>query len=175
MILVDTTANQFLPECKPTSLKATFKNGGGQSGAGIGSITSATFSNCVWVLSYTFTLTSSGLPWQLNVRQYDPSTGVTTGTITGIHITIAGSDCGAVVDGTGANADNGQVDVTYTNSTHKLKMLTTGGNLHYYDVIGCVSLVNSGDAAEIAAISKGTGKLSALTYTVSPAQTITKP
>ena len=135
MILVDTTANQFLPECKPTSLKATFKNGGGQSGAGIGSITSAT----------------------------------------GIHITIAGPNCDAVVDGTGANADNGQVDVTYTNSTHKLKMLTTGGNLHYYDVIGCLSLVNSGDAAEIAAISKGTGKLSALTYTVSPAQTITKP
>ena len=58
----------------------------------------------------------------------------------------------------------GKVKVTYTNSTHKLKVLATGGTLHVFNVNGCAGLINSGDATQF------TG-----TYTVTPAQTITSP
>jgi hypothetical protein len=52
----------------------------------------------------------------------------------------------------------------YTNSTGKLKVLTTGGNLHIYKVVGCAGLIASGDALTFSG-----------TYTASPKQTITSP
>ena len=42
--------------------------------------------------------------------------------------------------------------------------LTTGGNLHVFNVSGCAGLINSGDATTFSG-----------TYTVTPAQTITSP
>jgi hypothetical protein len=54
------------------------------------------------------------------------------------------------------------VKVTYTNSTHKLKILPAGGRLHLWDVRGCLGLVSDGDVATISA-----------TQTITPAQTIT--
>ena len=100
-------------------------------------------------------------PWHLNAKSF--KNGVTTGTITGIHATLTGPSCSAVVDGTGATANNGTVTATYTNSTGKLA--TTGaGNLHVYNVSGCAGLINSGDITSF----KGS-------YTVSPKQTITSP
>jgi hypothetical protein len=56
------------------------------------------------------------------------------------------------------------VKVTYTNSTHKLKVLASGGTLHVWNVSGCAGLINSGDATTFVG-----------TYLVSPAQTITSP
>ena len=58
----------------------------------------------------------------------------------------------------------GKVKVTYTNSTGKLKVLPTGGNLHVCNVSGCAGLINSGDATQFSG-----------TYTVTPKQTITSP
>jgi hypothetical protein len=44
-------------------------------------------------------------------------------------------------------------------------VLTTGGNLHYYDASpGCLGLVNDGDTAALS-----------ITYTVTPKQAITSP
>jgi hypothetical protein len=103
-------------------------------------------------------------PWKLNAVSYNSGTGATTGTITGIHAALTGSGCSAIVDGTSATANNGMVKGTYTNSTHKLKILTTGGNLHIYNVNGCLGLIHSGDASTYTA-----------TYTITPAQTITSP
>ena len=102
------------------------------------------------------------LPWKLNASSF--KSGVTTGTITGIHATLSGPACTATVDGTGASANNGKVKVTYTNSTGKLKVLASGGNLHVYNVSGCAGQINNKDATTF------TG-----TYTVSPKQTITSP
>jgi hypothetical protein len=159
--LKDTTTGNSLT-CKSSSTSATLKKGSGLSGTALGSITKATFSTCTGPLELSFTVTTSHLPWKLNAVSYDATTGVTTGTITGIHAALSGPSCSAVVDGTGAAKDNGMVKGTYTNSTGKLKVLATGGNLHVYDVSGCAGLIADGNATEFTA-----------TYTVSPKQTIT--
>ena len=54
--------------------------------------------------------------------------------------------------------------VEFAISTHKFKILAAGGNLHVYNVSGCLGVIANGDAGTI------TG-----TYAVSPAQTITSP
>ena len=43
-------------------------------------------------------------------------------------------------------------------------MLTTGGNLHAYNVSGCAGILSNGDPVTISA-----------TFTLSPKQTITSP
>ena len=68
------------------------------------------------------------------------------------------------VGGTTAGS-KGKVKVTYTNSSGKLKVLTTGGNLHVFNVSsGCGGLINTGDPTVFSG-----------TYTISPKQTITSP
>jgi hypothetical protein len=89
---------------------------------------------------------------------------VTTGTITGIDLVATATGCSATLDGTSGTADNGMVKGTYTNSTAKLALLAAGGNLHAYNVSGCLGLINDNDPAQ----SSGT-------LTVAPKQTITSP
>jgi hypothetical protein len=71
-----------------------------------------------------------------------------------------------VLDGTGASKDNGTVVVTYVNSTHKLKILTTGDNLHVYNLLGCGFLggIHNGDHMTFSAAGA-----------VTPPQTVTSP
>jgi hypothetical protein len=160
--LKDTKTGSVLT-CTSSSGKGTVKKGSGQSGTGLGSITALSFNNCTGPLSLTFTVKTTHFPWKLNAKSYNASKGVTTGTITGIHATLTGPSCSAVVDGTGATANNGMVTATYTNGTGKLA--TTGaGNLHIYKVKGCAGLIASGDGSSF----KGS-------YTVSPKQKITSP
>lgn len=160
--LKDTKTGSVLT-CTSSSGKGSVKKGSGLSGAGLGSITALSFSNCTGPLSLTFTVKTTHFPWKLNANSYNASKGVTTGTITGIHATLTGPSCSAVVDGTSATADNGKVTATYTNGTGKLA--TTGaGNLHIYKVKGCAGLIGDGDGSSF----KGS-------YTVSPKQKITSP
>jgi hypothetical protein len=159
--LKDTTTGNSLT-CKSSSTSATLKSGSGLSGTGLGSVTALSFKTCTGPLSLTFTVSVGNLPYVLSATKY--KSGVTTGTISGIHATLSGSDCSAVVDGaTSGTADNGKVTVTYTNSTGKLKVLTTGGTLHIYDVSGCLGLLNNGDVSTFSG-----------SYTVKPKQTITE-
>ena len=60
-----TRAGNPLPTICNSSIKATLKTGSGLSGS-VGSITSATFSNCRWVLGYIMTLKATDLPWPLS-------------------------------------------------------------------------------------------------------------
>ena len=161
--LKDTKTGTVLT-CASSSAKITIKKGRHLSGTGIGSITTISFSKCTGPLGITFTVKSSHLPWKLNAVSYTKSTGTTTGTITGVHSTLSGPGCSAAVDGTGAAKDNGMVKVTYSNKTHKLTVLTTGGNLHIYNVKGCFGLINNGDGSSFTAVNA-----------VSPVQTITSP
>jgi hypothetical protein len=150
--------------CTSSATKATLKSGSGLSGTGLGSITSASFTNCTGPLGFKFTVASK-LPWHLNATSYNSTTKTVTGTITGIHSTLtSGTICKAVVDGTSGTANNGMVKITYSNSTGKLTVLTTGGNLHIYNVVGCAGLIKSGDASTFSGV-----------YTISPKQTITSP
>jgi hypothetical protein len=75
-----------------------------------------------------------------------------------------GASCFAKIDGTGADADNGTLAINYTNSTHKLKLLAIGGNLHFYQAMGCSGLIRSQDRLTLS----GAGL-------VTPAQKITSP
>ena len=148
--------------CTSSKSTGTLKSGHGISGTNLGSIKTLTFSGCTGV-GLTFTVTNSGFPWTLHGTAFNATSGVTTGNITGIKSHLSGPGCSADVRGATVTS-TGKVKVTYTNGTHKLKMLASGGTLHVFNVNGCAGLINNGDATQF------TG-----TYTVSPAQTITSP
>src|SRR5215467_6602039 len=133
--------------CTSSKSTGTLKSGHGISGTNLGSIKTLTFSGCTGPFGLVFTVTN----------------GVTTGNITGIKSHLSGTGCSADVRGATATS-TGKVKVTYTNGTHKLKVLAGGGTLHVFNVMGCAGLINNGDATQF------TG-----TYTVTPAQTITSP
>jgi hypothetical protein len=153
----DTTSNLTVT-CTSSTLAGTLKKGTGLAGAGIGKVTSLNFSNCT-VDGLTLNISSGTVAWKLNASSF--SSGVTHGTITGIHFAISSSACSAVIDGTGAATHNGKVKITYTNSTGKLKVLAAGDNLHVYKVNGCLGAISNGDAGTISG-----------TYTLTPKQTI---
>jgi hypothetical protein len=148
--------------CTSSKSTGTLKSGHGISGTNLGSIKTLTFSGCTGV-GLTFTVTNSGFPWTLHGTAFNATSGVTTGNITGIKSHLSGPGCSADVRGATATS-TGKVKVTYTNGTHKLKVLASGGTLHVFNVNGCAGLINNGDATQF------TGN-----YTVSPAQTITSP
>lgn len=158
--LKDTTAS-ITVTCASSILNGSLKKGKGLAGSGIGTVTSMAFKNCS-VVGQSISLSSGTVSWKLNANSF--SSGVTHGTITGIHLAISSSICSAVLDGTGGSAHNGKVKITYTNSTHKLKVLAAGGNLHVYKVSGCGGLISNGDAGTVSG-----------TYTLSPIQKITSP
>jgi hypothetical protein len=160
--LHDVNTNQTL-QCTSSKSTGTLKSGHGISGANLGSIKTLTFSNCTGPFGLVFTVTNSGFPWTLHGTAFNATSGVTTGNITGIKSHLSGTACSADVRGATATS-TGKVKVTYTNSTHKLKVLASGGTLHVFNVNGCAGLINNGDATQF------TG-----TYTVTPAQTITSP
>jgi hypothetical protein len=162
--LEDTTTGTSLP-CGTSVLKATLKSGKGLSGTGAGTLTSATFTGCN-IAGFSITVNAAHLPWHLNLMSYNSATGVTTATLTGIHINLSvpAIGCTAVADGTGATANNGTLRVTYTNKTGKLAALKTGGNLHIYNVKNCAGVISNGNSAALIA-----------TYSVSPVQKITSP
>jgi hypothetical protein len=165
LTLTDTTKGASLT-CTSSVAKAKLKSGKGLSGTNVGTLTSASVTGCR-VAGFTITIKAAHLPWHLNLVSYNSAKGVTTGTLTGIHMTLAvpGISCSGVLDGTAGTADNGMLQVTYTNKTAKLTTLKTGGKLHVYNVSsGCAGVVSNGDSVAISA-----------SYTVSPAQKITSP
>ena len=129
--------------CTSSSVSGSATNGSGLSGTGILRITAASWSSCSGPLGITFTVTPQNLPWTVNVISYDPTTGVVTGTITGVEAHISGVGCTADIRGPSATTP-GTLNFTYNNATHVLTI--TGGNLHLYNVSGsCLGLLNSGD------------------------------
>jgi hypothetical protein len=158
--LLDTTTHQTL-QCKSSATKATLKTGSGQVNP-LGNITSVTFSNCTGPGGLQFTVATSASttkPWHLTGTTY--ASGVTHGKITGITASLSGVGCSATVAGLTATTP-GTTTGTYTNSTGILKV--SGGNLHVWNVSGCLGLINSGDGTTF------TGN-----YAITPKQTITSP
>jgi hypothetical protein len=152
--------------CTSSTLAGTLKSGSGLSGTGIGSITSVQFSNCTWE-SLVFSVQASASkadPWRLNAKSYASGSGVTSGTITNITAKLSSAGCVATVAGPAATTP-GTAEITYTNSTHKLQLLSrTGGTLHIWNVSGCVGLLSNGDIFSCRA-----------GYTTTPAQTFVSP
>jgi hypothetical protein len=150
-------------KCTSIKMGGTLKSGHGLGGAGLGTLTSASFTGCT-IATVTVTVAVHGLPWKLNASSFNATTGVTTGNISGIDLVATAPGCSATLDGTGAGANNGKTKITYTNSTGKIKLLGSGGNLHSYAVNGCFGLINNGDVQK----ASGSGA-------VTPKQTITSP
>ncbi|BBA97007.1 hypothetical protein RVR_2555 [Actinacidiphila reveromycinica] len=141
-VLKDTVTGTTLT-CKTSTATGSAANTTGASGTGIGSIATVSWSSCSGPLGITFTVTADGLPWALNAVSY--SGGVTTGTLTGVKAHISGLGCTATFAGA-TSTTAATLNVSYTNSTHDLKVLGTG-NLHAYNVSGtCLGLINTGDA-----------------------------
>jgi hypothetical protein len=157
-----TNSSHVVAKCTIT-MSGTLKKGHGLAGKGIGTITKGSFTKCT-IATLSVTVTTNGLPWKMNATSYNSTTGVTTGTISGLDLVANGPGCTATLDGTAAGANNGTVKITYTNSTGKIKLLGTGGNLHSYAVNGCFGLINNGDVEQ----ASGSGA-------VTPKQTITSP
>ena len=162
-ILTDTTTGAALT-CPSAALTGMLKGGRGLPGPGIGSITAVRPIRCPTPLGPTYTLMARDLPWHLNVSSYNTTTGLVTGNLSHLQIALSGPSCTGVIDGTSGTASDGTVEFRYTHSTSRLKLLTTGGNLHFYNVRGCAGLIRTSDPATISA-----------TITVSPKQTITSP
>ena len=152
--------------CKASTAKAKLKSGRGLSGVNAGLVTATSATGCA-VLGFTITIKPGHLPWHLNLVSYNAAKGVTTGTLTGLHISFAvpGIGCTAIVDGTKATANNGSVVVTYTNKTAQLAILKAGTKLHLFNVAkACAGVVKNGDSIALLA-----------TYSVTPKQKITSP
>ena len=158
----DTTTGTLL-RCTSSAASGTFKSGSGLPGADAGSLSAVGVTGCVGPL--TFHLQAGGLPWRVSLSSYNAAKGVVRGTIGHLHLTLSGNGCTAVIDGTRATADDGRVVFRYADGTGRLKVLATGGNLHYHDVSNdCLGVINSGDPVTLS-----------VTYTVSPKQAITGP
>ena len=162
---VKDTKTGTIAKCTSLKLSATLKKGSALAGAKLGSITgpSTAFTGCK-IGTIAVSVAANGFPWYLSTTSYDSTTGVTTGTITGLDLVATATGCSATLDGTAAGADNGTIKVKYTNSTGKLTILSTGGNLHDWGVVGCLGLENNGDPQDASG-----------TTTVTPKQTITSP
>lgn len=162
IILADTRTGAK-DSCESSRMSGAAKTGSGLSGAGIGSFTTAAYSLCSegpFVLKLT-----ARLPWELNLTSYDRSTGVARGTISHLQFNVvANIECTAAVKATGGTTPDGVAPVSYASKTGTLKILTTGGDLHWYHVHNCAGIINNGDAATLSA-----------SYTISPRQVITSP
>jgi hypothetical protein len=100
----------------------------------------------------------------VNFTSYNTTNRVVTGRVGHVQFHFKGNAfrCFAVINGSAATAGDGIVKLSYADGTGRLKLLTTGGNLHFYHVKRCAGLLASGDPATLGA-----------TFTMSPAQTIT--
>ncbi|MGK4579469.1 hypothetical protein [Kitasatospora sp. HPMI-4] len=149
--------------CSSSSAAGTLQSGSGLSGTGISSITSVSWKGCTGPIGITFSVSAQGLPWSLNAASYNASTGVTTGTITGVLAHISGAGCTADFGGAAGAGTPATLTATYTNSTNTLSI--NGGDLTAYNVSGsCLGLLNTGDSATYQA-----------DYVLNSAQTISSP
>ena len=164
IILTDTPTGAMV-SCGSSRMSGSLKPGSGLPGSGIGSFTTAVYSQCNGG-PFGATVTARGLPWRLNLTSYDQRAGVARGTISHfkIGVVIVFAQCAAVIDGTSSTTPDGTVPVSYASKTGILKVLRTGGNLHWYHANGCAGIVNSGDAATLST-----------SYTISPRQVVTSP
>ncbi|MGH3158575.1 MAG: hypothetical protein ACRDNF_18650, partial [Streptosporangiaceae bacterium] len=157
------TATKRLGSCTSSVVSGQAKAGTGLAGQDIGSVTAAKFRGCTGPRKSPFTVTARALPWQISFTSYNPKTGVVSGTVSHLEITLTGV-CTAMVTGANGTGAGGVVAASYTDSTGTLKFLTAGGNLHFWHVKGCGTLINDGDPATVSAA-----------YTITPRQVITSP
>ena len=158
--VTDVTAGRSVT-CSSSAAKGSFKTGKGLSGTGIGTITSLTVSGCS-VLGMSISVTITG-KMPINALSFNATKKTVSMALTKIHGSLSANGCSATIDGTGAAAHNGMVKATYADVGGRLRVLTTGGNLHLFNV-NCLGVINNGDSVTFTT-----------TYTLTPKQVITSP
>ena len=149
--------------CATAAAGGRFRSGTGLPGAGIGTLTSFSLTDCASSGGKAFTVKADALPWSLNAVKYIPAKTTTYGTLTKMHLTLAATGCSATIDGTSATSDNGSVVIHIHNTPSKLKLEAAGGTLHVYVSGSCAGPFRNGDAVTLSSA-----------YLISPAQTITE-
>jgi invasion protein IalB len=170
-VVRDTTAGQTAP-CHLSTVQLSLKSGKKLAGSDAGSVTSAGFGECTLPKGIPLKVTLAGFPWHVNLKSYNAAKGLTTGTLTGLHVGISIAvkidgltfSCSALADGSGADAHTGALAATYSNKTGVLTAEAAGGHLRLYDVKNCNGLIKDGDNITLSA-----------SYKVSPTQKITGP
>ena len=135
--LVDNKTGATL-KCTSSTATGNAVNGTYTAGAptaiSVATLSKITWSGCT-LLGIPFSVTGSGYPWSLNATGPTAS-GVTPGSITGVHATLSGA-CVATVTGT--------VTGTYSNTPHTLAI--NAGTLTTSGVSGlCLGQINNGDS-----------------------------
>jgi len=155
--------------CSSSSISGKLRSGSGLAGTHIASITAFSFgpaSSCTiggGVEDFTLT-TGYDFPYYLDAGSYDAASGETTATVTGFVAALTGNSCNAAIWGTG-DTTPGAVKGKYTNSTRKLKIITSGSTLHPYHL--------NPDCAAFLFWHNGDPVTMSGTYTITPAQAIT--
>lgn len=155
------SATTWALRCQSSSGTGSLKSGHDLRGVGLGSIKTLTFTTCTGPAKTAYKITAS-LPWSLNATAYNPTTGVTTMLIEGVHLAFSSPACSGVLDGTSTTPDTGVLRARYTNSTAALRVLAGGATLKLSHLTGCKGLFQAGDAFTFTT-----------TFAVSPVQTIT--
>ena len=162
-ITLTDTSTGAVGTCASSTATGTVKKGSGLSGHDIGTVTAAAFGSCAALGSVPLTVTSKGLPWRISVTSYNPTTEVVRGTVSGVSVALTGS-CQAVVNGSGGPAADGAISAVYNDRIGQLTFLSSGSNLHYWQVQNCAGLINDGDPVALTA-----------SYRIRPIQDITSP
>jgi hypothetical protein len=118
----------------------------------IATLTGAAFSSCTGS-GLSFTVAAGGLAWTVTTTSSTPNQA---GTIGHMSLTVSAAGCSFTVNGTIATGHHGKIRFTYNYTPPVLKFLSTGGNLHLWNVSGCFGLVSGGDAATLSGSYKVT-------------------
>jgi hypothetical protein len=164
-ITVNDTTVKLSISCYLSTMKLDLKSGKKLPGSDAGTMSAAVFGECTLPKGLPLKVAVAGLPWHVNLRSYDAADGVTSGTLTGMHVGLSVPEigCTALGDGTAADAHDGSLAATYSNKTGTLKTLATGGALRLYDVSShCYGLIKDGDSLSLSG-----------SYKVAPGQKIT--
>lgn len=135
-VITDTTASPPISvTCTPSKITGHLNPGLHPNGLAIGTITTAIFTSCNG--GFAVAPVPSSLPWALNAIGYSTVNRITSGTITGIQLTLTGpSSCTANLAGT--------IHFRYSNNDYGLKFIPAATGLNF-STSGCG--FTSGDAA----------------------------
>jgi hypothetical protein len=158
-VTISDTATGTTITCPTSLVKGVITGGTGLSGTHLGRLVFVSFGGCVdSAASVTFTVTgpSTTHPWWFNATSF--AAGVTTATISGMHLRLQGSNgCVVVADHTGPGSFNGKAIGHYTNGTPPtLQIQPVGPGLRAFPNAACNSgtpatPVNASDPITIAA------------------------
>jgi hypothetical protein len=106
---------------------------------------------------------SASNPWVIHGGSYSGDVDVVVGRIISVQVSFSAPGCSATVGGA-SSASAGEVVFSYNDSTHALRPVVAGSDLHIWNVSGCSGRFGNGDTARLV-----------LVYSISPNQTITSP